>query len=205
MTDVFIRSAEFELRDDGDGRTLTGRIVPYGEVASIVEVDEATNDLVRYREQFLPHSFAAMAQGFKARGGDRSLRSNMFVPLLIDHSDRFDDMIGHATELEDQEDGAYATFRLYNDERLTKIRSILSESHTGLSVSFRDIRPPKIVDGIISRVQVGINHVAATPRPAYSNARIDSLRESRETNVLETPLLNDVREWLQKQRGSDDA
>lgn len=198
MTDVFIRSAEFELRDDG--RTLSGRIVPYGEVASIVERDEATSELLRYREQFLPHSFAAMAQGFRARGGDRSQRSNMFVPLLIDHSDRFDDMIGHAVELNDEDDGAYATFRLYDDERITKIRSVLSESHTGLSVSFRDIRPPKDIGGVISRVQVGINHVAATPRPAYANARIESLRNDGENTVLDTPRLNDVREWLQSQR-----
>lgn len=202
MSDVFIRSAEFELRDDG--RTLSGRIVPYGEVASIVERDESTNDVVRYREQFLPHSFAAMAQGFKARGGDHSQRSNMFVPLLIDHSDRFDDMIGHAVELNDEDDGAYATFRLYDADNITKVRSILTESHTGLSVSFRELRPPKLIDGVVSRVQVGINHVAATPRPAYANARIESMRNDGGETVIDTPRLNDVREWLQSQRKESD-
>jgi HK97 family phage prohead protease len=194
---TFIRSAEFELRDDG--RTLFGRVVPYGEVASIVEVDESTKDLVRYREQFLPHSFAAMAQGFKARGGDRSQRSNMFVALLMNHSDRLDDMIGHAIELDDRDDGAYATFRLYDDDRITRIRSILTESHTGLSVSFAELKPARIIDGIVSRVQVAINHVAATPTPAYSGARIESMRSTEEMCV-ETPRLNNVREWLQEQR-----
>lgn len=195
---MFIRSAEFELRDDG--RTLFGRMVPYGERASIVEVNESTNEIERYTEQFLPHSFAAMAQGFRARGGDRSKASNMFVPLLMGHSDRFDDMIGHAVELTDEEDGAYATFRLYADERIEKIRSVLSESHTGLSVSFRDIRPPRTIDGVISRVQVGINHVAATPTPAYPGARIESLRNESDDAPIETPALNTVRQWLQEQR-----
>jgi HK97 family phage prohead protease len=198
MTDMFIRSAQFELRDDG--RTLFGRVVPYGETADIVEVDESSKDMVRYREQFLPHSLAAMAQGFKARGGDRSKSSNMFVPLLIDHNDRFDDLIGHAVELTDEDDGAYATFRLYDDDRITKIRSILTESHTGLSISFKDLRNPRIIDGVVSRVQVAMNHVAATPRPAYANARIESLRNDSTDNVPETPLLNSVREWLQAQR-----
>lgn len=199
MTDFYIRSVDFEMRDDG--RTLTGRIVPYGEVADVIDIDETTKQPVRYREQFLPHSLAAMVQGFNARGGGTSKRSNCFVPLLIDHRDNFDSMIGQAIELTDADDGAYATFRLYDDDRITKIRSVLSESHSGLSVSFRDTRNPKLVDGVVSRVQVIINHVAATPTPAYVGAGIDSIRANDEI-VYETPRLNSVREWLASQRAN---
>jgi phage head maturation protease len=197
MSDTFIRSVDFSLRDDG--RTLTGRIVPYNEVADIAEIDNEGN-LARYREQFLPHSLAAMVQGFIARGGDASKRSNCFVPLLIDHRDNFDSMIGQAVELTDADDGAYATFRLYDDDRMTKIRSVLSESHTGLSVMFRDTRPPKMVNGIVSRVQVHIAHVAATATPAYATAGIDSIRSTEP--VYETPRLQSVKEWLAEQRAS---
>jgi phage head maturation protease len=197
MSDTFIRSVDFSLRDDG--RTLHGRIVPYGEVANIAEFDDEKQEIVRYQEQFLPHSLAGMVQGFIARGGSSSKRSQCFVPLLIDHKDNFDSMIGQATELTDEDDGAYATFRLYEDDRMTKIRSVLTESHTGLSVMFRDTRPPKLVDGIVSRVQVHIAHVAATATPAYSLAGIDSIRS--ETNpILETPRLATVRAWLDEQR-----
>lgn len=196
MSDTFIRSVDFSMRDDG--RTLHGRIVPYGEVADIAEVDETTNEIVRYREQFLPHSMAAMVQGFIARGGDASKRSQCFVPLLIDHKDNFDSMIGQAIELTDENDGAYATFRLYDDDRMTKIRSVLTESHTGLSVMFRDTRPPKIVDGIVSRVQVHVAHVAATATPAYAMAGIDSIRSGEIPH--ETPHLLSVRQWLDEQR-----
>lgn len=181
------------MRDDG--RTLHGRIVPYGEVADIVEFDDTKNEMVRYREQFLPHSLAGMVQGFIARGGDASKRSNCFVPLLIDHRDNFDSMIGQAVELTDADDGAYATFRLYDDDRMTKIRSVLTESHTGLSVMFRDTRAPKLIDGIVSRVQVHIAHVAATATPAYALAGIDSIR-SNELPIVETPQLQRVRDWL---------
>lgn len=194
---TFIRSVDFSLRDDG--RTLHGRIVPYGQTATVLDIDDDTKQPVRFREQFLPHSLAAMVQGFRARGGDSSVRSNCFVPLLLDHRDNFDSMIGQAIELTDEDDGAYATFRLYDDDRLTKIRSVLTESHTGLSVMFRDTRPPRLLGDVVSRVQVHIGHVAATPTPAYVGASIDSIR-SNEAPVIDTPKLSDVRKWLDEQR-----
>lgn len=187
----FIRSAEFQLRDDG--RTLEGMIVPYGEVADIAELDDA-GDVVRYREQFLPHSLYNMAQGFKTRGG-----KGMNVPLLIDHNESFERMAGFATMIESRDDGAFATFRLYDDSNIVKIRSILSESHTGLSIGFRDIRDPKLINGVVSRVQVFVGHVAATPVPTYANAAIGSIR-SNEVVESPRPELESVREWLNRQR-----
>lgn len=196
MKQTFIRAAEFQLRSDGDGRTLEGRIVPYGEVADIVEVDESTSELVRYREQFLPHSLAAVAQGFQARGG-------RFIPLLIDHNDNFDNMVGHCIDLRSEDDGAYASFRLYDDERLMKIRSVLSESHKGLSIQFKDIREPKLIEGVVSRVQVHVGHVAATPSPAYVGAGIASIRSNDSDDLVDDfPKLNGIRAWLQQERNN---
>lgn len=197
MTDIHIRAGEFELRDDG--RTVTGRLVPYGEVADIVELNDA-GEIERYREQFLPHSLAAMAQGFKARGGNASRQSNCFVPFLLDHHERFDAMIGHAVTLEDREDGAWSDFRLYDDANIVKVRSILTESHNGLSIAFHDVRAPKVIDGIVSRVQVHVGHVAATPVPAYMGAGIESMRNGELMPPSGTPMLDAVKAWLQSQR-----
>lgn len=197
-----IRSVDVSMRDDG--RTIEGRIVPYGEVADIVEWDDTANEFVRYQEQFLPHSLAAMVQGFKSRGGSISPRSNCFVPLLIDHRDNFDALIGQAIDLNETDDGGYATFRLYDDDRIVKVRSVLTESHSGLSVMFRDTRPPKVIDGVVSRVQVHIGHVAATPTPAYAMAGIESLR-SNGSPVMESPKLQSVREWLDSERARVNA
>lgn len=191
----FVRSAEFELRDDG--RTLTGRVVPYGEVAHIVE--EIDGELVRYDEQFLKHSLLGMAQGFQARGGKAS-NGNPFIPLLIDHEDKFGNTIGFATELRSEDDGAYASFRLYDSTDILKIRSVLTESHTGLSIAFRDIRDPKILNGVVSRVQVYVGHVAATPVPAYAGAGITAMRSGDAEPIIERPHLSSVREWLNAQR-----
>lgn len=190
----FVRTAEFELRSDG--RTLDGCIVPYNQVANIVELDDA-GEVVRYQEQFLQHSLYNMATGFRARSG-----KGMNVPLLLDHDESFERLAGFATMLESREDGAYATFRLYDDANIAKVRSILSESHTGLSVKFRDIREPRLIDGVTSRVQVFIAHVAATPTPAYAGAAIGSIRSNGEIVEGPTPALDDVRAWLQAQRAT---
>lgn len=189
----YIRTAQFALRDDG--RTLDGLIVPYGEVAHVVEVDDA-GDVIRFEEQFLPHSLANMAQGFKARSG-----KGMQCPLVLDHDESMETTVGFATMIESRDDGAYGTFRLYDAANIVKIRSMLKESHTGLSVKFRDIREPKLIDGVVSRVQVFIRHVAATPTPTYANAAIGSIR-SNEVVESPRPALDDVRAWLAAQRVS---
>src|SRR5580765_4841926 len=108
----FVSCEGFQLRGD-DGRTLEGMIVPYDQVATVVEPDE-TGKLVKYQEQFLRGSLAAMAQGFKARG-------MLDMPLLMGHEQNFSNTIGFATGLESTDDGAFASFRIYDDANLVKI------------------------------------------------------------------------------------
>jgi HK97 family phage prohead protease len=190
----FIPCEEFQLRGE-DGRSLEGMIVPYEQVADVVEQDPETNRLVTYREQFLKGSLAAMAQGFKARG-------LLDVPLLIGHSDTFQARIGYATSLHSRSDGAWASFRIYEDSNLVKIQSMLKESHTGLSIAFRDTRAPRLIDGIISRVQVFLGHVAATPVPTYAGAGITAIRSQDDSQEAPRPLLDDVRAWLATQQAN---
>jgi len=185
----FIGSDRLHLRDDG--RTIEGCIVPYGEVAEVVERDPETGELTRYQEQFLKGSCARMAQGVHRRG------NAAFIKLVLDHDDKsFDAWVGHALSLTSEEDGAYASFRLYEGNDLAKVRSMLQESHTGLSINFGDVRPPKLIDGVVSRVQVAIDHVAATPVPTYAGAGITSMRSADGTQLEGTPHLNDVRAFL---------
>lgn len=181
---------DWHLRSDDDGRTVEGRIVPYNEPTDVVERNE-DGTLVRYTEQFLPRSCMAMAQSVMKRG------NAAFISFLMDHEERdFGAKIGYAANLEDRDDGAYATFRLYESRDIDKICSMLRESHKGLSVHFGDRKPPKMVDGIISRVQVHIDHVAATPTPCYAGAGITGMRAMDELHVVSTPNLDEVQAWL---------
>lgn len=179
--------ANWMLRDDG--RTVEGRIVPYGEVVEVVEHGE------RFRETFLPRSCARMAQ-FAARKGNAS-----WIEFRLEHNESFDAHIGYARSLVEKDDGAYATFRLYESADLDKVQSMLRESHTGLSVFFNDrVEPKRSADGIVQRVQVDIRHVAATPVPVYAGAAITGIR-SDDAIDLGTPLLDEVKEYLAQLKG----
>ena len=72
MSDTFIRSVDFSLRDDG--RTLHGRIVPYGEVADIAEIDDETEGS-RSLSRAIPPSFASGNGARIYRSGWRCLET----------------------------------------------------------------------------------------------------------------------------------
>lgn len=189
MKPVFTRSfdSQLHLRADDDGMTVEGRIVPYGEPTEIAEVVDG--EIKRYREQFLPGSFAGCVQ-YAANKGNAS-----WVALCLDHRESFDAQIGHGIALTEAEDGAYAAFRLYPNRDIDKVRAMLTESHRGLSVEFADVKPSRIINGVVSRVAVHLKRVAATPTPAYENAAILAMREEGEP-LYQRPHLESVREML---------
>jgi len=190
----FIGESHMEIHERDDGRTLEGCIVPYGQVA---EINEMTPDgLVRYREQFLPGSLEYQAQGISRRG------NGAFIWLNLDHQMDFDSKIGHCVSMRSEPDGAYAAFKLYPGTDLPKVRGMLRESHTGLSVNFADRRPPKVIDGVVSRVQVIIDSVAATPTPAYVGAGITMMRSFTGDVDLGTPELDKVKRMLAELKGT---
>src|SRR5262245_8998907 len=116
--------AGLSFRDDG--RTVDGRIVPFGEVAEVTDRDPTTGELVRYRERFLPGCTEYVRQQAAKRAGPS------WIGLNLEHDGRLGARIGFATALEERDDGAHATFRLYESDDLAKVRSMLEESHTGL-------------------------------------------------------------------------
>lgn len=186
---------DWHVRSTDDGRTVEGRIVPYGEPTDVVE-RSANGELIRYTEQFLPHSCLAMAQAVAKRG------NAAFISFLMDHEERdFNAKIGYASTLESRDDGAHAVFRLYQSRDLEKVLCMLEESHKGLSVAFRDRKEPKTIDGVVSRVQVQIDHVAATPTPCYVGAGITGMRSDDDVLMVgTTPHLDEIQQWLDANR-----
>lgn len=187
---------EWHIRSD-DGRIVEGRIVPYNEVETVYERDRESGELVKFKERFLPGSCDAMVQAAAKRG------NASWIALLMEHNEHdFDSNVGFALSLDSRADGAYATFKLHDGHDLPKVRSMLAESHTGLSVSFADTRVPHVDDGLISRRQVHINHVAATPTPVYASAKVLAMRSAIDgdgdlvPNIHGTPNLDAVKEWL---------
>lgn len=167
MTDHHYRAydADLEIRDVDGKPTVAGRIVPIGEPTRIVEPGAS------YREQFLPGCSLRVRQQAARLGHCR------WVGLKLDHSDTLDHRIGYATTLEERSDGLYATFGLYQSAELDKVRSMLRESHTGLSIEFSDAADPVTDGDLVSRRQIHLHGVAATPIPAYAGAVITAVRD----------------------------
>lgn len=180
---------EWHFRADeagGEENIVEGRVVPFNQVATVIEHGE------RYREGFRAGSLTFMHQFAKQRG------NAAWVHLNLDHDESLPARIGFARSFEQRDDGGWATFKLYPSADLPKVRSMLTESHTGLSVLFDDLAPPVDVDGVRWRTQVKILHVAATPIPVYAGAGITSVRAAGapDPSELLTPALDEWTAYL---------
>ncbi len=183
MTDLFLRTVTLKL---GDAGQVTGRIAPFDEVVTVTDAHPDTGEVGRFREVFRHGAFQRMIHGLAARGWTGA------VSLNIDHRGGVSDTIGYATAIEERADGAWATFALYDgDPQLDKIKSMLRTSHSGMSVGFKDLKH-RVVDGVVERLSVHLDHVAVTPTPAYGGAGIASVRTDELANLpdLPTPLLD---------------
>jgi hypothetical protein len=165
---------------------MEGRFLPFAEQALV-----ADPGVVPYHEVFMPGCMTRMCQVARQRGNAG------FIGLDLDHSEQFDHRIGYAREIEQRDDGGYGVFRLYEGAQLEKVRSMLAESHTGLSVNFHDVAKPRLIEGVTQRTQIHVVSVAATPMPSYAGAKVLSLRSiDEEAPPVETPAFDEIREWL---------
>lgn len=163
MDGLLLRRAFAEtlhVREDstGDGLTVFGRVVPYGEVT--VHQDE-TGPM--YRERFVHGALAGMANYLHR------------VKLGMEHESGYVSNVGRAVELDERADGAWVAFRLYRQDA-EKARDHLETTHRGLSLEFYAGPPFRAADGVLERRSVRVHRVAAVPDPAYRGARVLAIR-----------------------------
>lgn len=164
----------FEVRDvteDGDGRTVYGRIVPYGEVATFVDAYDGNK--VK-RERFARGSMGPQANAFNR------------VLLSFEHENGFINTIGYGRTLYEETDGAYGAFRLYKADA-DKAREMIRESHKGLSVEFEPMRSVLDEDGTIVRQRVHLRRVGIVPEGAYRGAEVLAVRGADHTAEATEP------------------
>lgn len=95
--ETFRREVAVTFAENGDGRTLQARLIPYGEVG------EVSDDGMRsYRERFVAGSFNAQ------------LRAPHRIKAFLNfrHRQGLEDQIGHATKIEDRADGLHGELRI---------------------------------------------------------------------------------------------
>lgn len=169
---VVERAVDFELElragpdGAGDGRTLVGRLVPYGATSTVEDGDGRG----AYRERFVPGAFERQLRGGQHRQ----------VALFAQHVRNNDRLpLARADRLFDADDGLFGSFPMPRtgaaDDAIELVRSGVV---TGLSVGFRllDGGSRRARDGVIERHRAHVDHVALTHSPAYAGAEVVALR-----------------------------
>lgn len=136
LSSILFRTAELR---PGEGRTVYGVIVPYGEVTTVRDLDG------EFREMFAPGAFR---RSIAERGHK--------VKLLVSHDARTRYPVGRAVELREEPHGLFGAFELANtpdgDEALANVKAGVVDA---FSVGFRPIRDRREGD-VIVRVEAAL-------------------------------------------------
>lgn len=171
---VIVRTYQAEI-SDGDGRSLVGRIVPYGEVATVADPPLGK----RYRESFSLGAFK------------RNTRAPHMVLLDFEHGTTFSDKVGHGAELIERDDGLHGVFRTTQaGNGPLALELVEAGVLTGFSVSCEVFRSTRRADGVVMRTSCNLLGVALCRNPAYEGARVEAIREAppSEADYVETDL-----------------
>lgn len=163
--ELLIREFPVELTE-GDGRTLEGRVVPYGVAARVADPP----DFRPYEEMFVRGAF---------RG---AVKAPNRVFLAFGHAmdeTNIRNIVGHGVEFEEHDDGLHGRFRILDDQDGEKARLLIREKILGsFSVEFKPLAVPKIVNGVVQRLKVHLDRVALVRQGAYPTAEVLALREA---------------------------
>jgi HK97 family phage prohead protease len=154
-----------ELRADGDGRTVLGRAVPYGQTAQIAGGTE----------RFVMGAFAR-----QIAGGPDAIQ---VVKMHSSHSSRLagEFPVGKTVHLAEQPDGLVGAWRMYDTPRGDEaLHMVKTGEVTGLSIGFKalDGGTKKGADGAFERHAAHLDHVVLTGEPAYAGAQVTSVRSA---------------------------
>ena len=156
------REVSVEIAEGGDGRTLVSRLVPYNEVAT---VNDGSGP---YEEMFVPGAFKAQMKA--------AHRIKAF--LNFRHRQSLSDVIGHATQIADREDGLHGELRVLEGVDGDKALQLHAAGVLDkLSIEFQPLKD-RVVDGVVQRVSARLLGVALVPEGAYTGAEVLAVREA---------------------------
>jgi HK97 family phage prohead protease len=158
--------AVFEVRDAGDGRTLIGRAVPYGETITFSENGGG-------RERFEYGAFAEQIRSGQVHA----------VKMYDSHQARMSGQqpIGKTATLTETPQGLFGSWPLYNTTRANDALELVRTGEvTGLSIGFKPIgRTTTGPQGELVRAAAHLDHIVLTHEPAYAGAVVTAIRSAR--------------------------
>lgn len=157
----------------GDGRTIDVRIVPYGERATVDDGKGA------YQEEFAPGAFDdQLVAGHRLK-----------VWLNFQHQRGIDAVVGKGVALREERDGLYGSFRAFEDAAGDKALLLVKEGMLdSVSLEFLSKRAIRTGEGIVRRVKAHLDAVALCRQGAYSGAQVLAVREAP-GQILDEELL----------------
>jgi HK97 family phage prohead protease len=166
-------TSSLHVRDDGDGRTLVGPLLPWGVEAQVID-----------RGRLVVETFTRGA----LQGTDPSR-----VPLTALHPrDAGTLPIGVTVELRDEADALHGAWHVSDTMIGNEVLALARDGvPLGLSIGFAEIpggsrwSPDR---GRVTRTRAALDHVAVVRQPAYAGAGIVGVRSGcgRPTPVLLT-------------------
>jgi HK97 family phage prohead protease len=179
MSELATFGLELRAAEGGDGRTLTGIAIPYGEVT-----------------MHSGHPSAAGGERFAAGAFKRTLahRSGSLPKLFRNHA--HDTAIGVATAMSDTAGGVVASWRIADtpagNAALQEFREGVLDS---LSVGFRAVRET-MVDGVREIREAHLLEVSLVALPAYAGAMVMSVRRYDPALVTLPPRPDIDPDWV---------
>lgn len=168
-----------------DEHTLEGVLVPWEEVATVIDVD-VDGRIDRYRERFERGAFDMQLSA--AQSG--VIRK---VELRDQHAGGLGKM-GYALALEDRDEGLFGRFRV-RDANVRDVQQMYADGIDGLSISFHPLpRGGTRVDGygdeeVRTRTRAYLEHAALVATPAYPTARVSALRDDEGGTMVGSIIL----------------
>jgi HK97 family phage prohead protease len=164
-----------EVRAEGDGRTVIGRAVPYGQTAPIGGGKT---------ERFVMGAFSKQIGG----GQLHTIR------LHGSHTQRTagEFPIGKTVHLAEQQDGLHGAWQLYDTSRGDEALQLVKTGEvTGLSIGFKalDGGTKLGADGAYERHAAHLDHVVLTTSPVYAGAQVMAVRSGHPIGGYRTALL----------------
>jgi|SRR5215471_15726732 len=176
MSQLYIRAYPATL-ERTDQRQLTGRLVPYGVVADVLdEMPDGRFDI--YREGFRPGAF----------GPQVSLTAGRLAKIGLVHTHEGGlGYLGPFVGLREEADGLYGDVRVL-PSKAPDVDALLEAGINELSVEFR-LRGSDNTDvdgeGVRWRTRAHLDRVALEPKGAYSSAQVLAFRAEVEEHQRE--------------------
>lgn len=170
------RAYTVDLATEGDGRTIVGRCVPYGEAATVADEDGRP-----YREAFARGAFRRAAQAPQR------------VLLDFEHDRSLGGVVGHGLSFVERDDGLHGEFRATGSAGDRALELVHDGVLTGLSVRALLLSRGRRDGDVIVRTHCHLDRVALVREPAYAGATIAAVRAASMVEPLDLTALRPPR------------